>query len=152
MIWILVLLSVFLVDLCIKKYAEANLKEEKQLFGGKILVRLFHNDGIAMGMLSEHQEAVRKGTFGMMGGLMICFISLLFQKGRTLRKAGLSLLLGGALCNWFDRFHQRTVTDYFSFNVRWKRLRNIVFNLSDLCIIAGLILAMLGGRRKYRRR
>ncbi len=150
MIFVCILLSVFLGDLMIKKYVEANVKdgEEKSLPGGKILIRKYHNDGIALGKLSEYKEQVRKGTQGMIAASLVYYVILLFRKGKSVRKLGLSIFLGGALCNWFDRFHQKTVTDYFSFNVKWDRLKNLVFNLSDFCIAAGLLLALLGGKGK----
>lgn len=150
MIYIILLLSVFLADLMIKKYVEANLEDgdSRKVLGGRIIIRKLHNDGIALGKFANHKEEVRKTTFAMMGGMLLYFFYLLFRKGRNLRKFGLSIFLGGALCNWFDRFHQRTVTDYFSFNVKWKKLKNLVFNISDLCIVAGLLLALLSGKRK----
>lgn len=150
MIYISILLFVFLADLMIKKYVEANMEEGsvRTLFGKRILLRIFHNDGIALGKLADHQEEVRKATFGAMLGIALYYVLLLFKKGNSVRKLGLSVFLGGALCNWFDRFHQKTVTDYFSFNVKWKKLRNVVFNLSDFFIVAGLLLALVGKKRR----
>lgn len=150
MIYITILLAVFLSDLMIKKYVEENLHEadKKELFGGRIILRKFHNDGIALGKLADHKEEVKKGTLVMMGGMLLYFICLLFRKGRRVRKTGLAIFLGGAMCNWFDRFHQRTVTDYFSFNVKWKKVKNLVFNISDFCIVIGLLLALLSGKKR----
>lgn len=150
MVYISILLFVFLADLMLKKYVEANYDEEtrKYLFGKRIIVRKLHNDGIALGKLADYKEEVRRSTFGVMIAMLVYFFFLLFRKGNQIRKLGLSIFLGGALCNWFDRFHQRTVTDYFSFNVKWKKLRSLVFNLSDLCIVAGLLLSLVGKKRK----
>ncbi len=150
MIYIIVLLSVFLLDLMVKKYVEANLEEgeEKSILGGRILIRKLHNDGIALGKFSEYKEEIKKVTTAILAGSVLSFIVLLFKKGRELRKLGLAVFLGGALCNWFDRFHQQTVTDYFSFQVKWKKLKDLVFNISDLCIAGGLLLALLGRKRK----
>ena len=66
------------------------------------------------------------------------------QKGKYMMKTGLALLLGGALSNTYDRLKRKYVVDYFSFGVKWKRLRNIVFNISDFCILAGTLLTVLG--------
>ncbi len=150
MIFIIILLFVFLLDLMIKKYVEVNLPEgkTKPILGGRILLRKFHNDGIAFGKFAEYKEEIRSGTLVLIAGSLIWFIALLFQKGKNLQKTGLAVFLGGALCNWFDRFHQKTVTDYFSFNVKWKKLKNLVFNISDLCIALGVILAVFGKSKK----
>ena len=93
---------------------------------------------------------IRRGTAGLILGLAIALAASLTRKGGNVRKTGLSLMLGGALCNWFDRFHQGAVTDYVSFSSRWKKISRLVFNLSDFCIFIGGILAVLGksGKKK----
>ncbi len=55
-------------------------------------------------------------------------------------KLGLSFVVGGAFSNVYDRLVRRYVVDYFSFNVKWERLRRIVFNISDLFIFLGSFL------------
>lgn len=149
MVFIIIVLGVFLADLLLKKYVEANVAEgeEKPLFGGKIRIRKFRNPGIAMGALSGHPAVIRKGTAAMILGLAAALAASLTRKGQKVRKTGLSLMLGGALCNWFDRFHQGAVTDYVSFRSKWKKISRLVFNLSDFCIFAGGILAVLGKGR-----
>lgn len=146
MIFIILLLSVFLADLLLKKYVEAKVgdKEEHSLAGGKILVRKLHNDGLALGLMADHPKLIQRGTLGILGVMAAYFVWLLFLPGRKAEKTGISMVIGGGLCNWFDRFHQGYVTDYFSFNTRWKKLKSVVFNLSDLCIFIGGILYLIG--------
>lgn len=154
MIFIILLMGVFLGDLLLKKYVEARLPEgkEKTILGGRILIRKLHNRGIALGRLAGRPLLIRRGTFGLITGIAVYFVASLFRRDGAVRKTGAALLLGGALCNWFDRFHQGFVTDYFSFNVKWKRLKRLVFNLSDLCIMIGTALLLLGGIRKGRKK
>ena len=154
MIFIILLLSVFLGDLLLKKYIEAKFPDdgEKPIFGGRILIRKLHNRGIALGGIADSPALVRRGTLGLIVGIAVYFIVLLFRKGNAVRKTGTALLLGGALCNWFDRFHQGFVTDYFSLNVKWKKLKKLVFNISDLCIFIGVLLALVGGKGKTARK
>ncbi len=150
MIFVIIVLGVFLGDLMLKKYVEANLPEgeERTFLGGRIRIRKLHNRGIALGALSERPALIRKGTAGMILGLLIALAAALPKKGGNVRKTGLSLMLGGALCNWFDRFHQGAVTDYVSFGTRWKKFARLVFNLSDFCIFLGGILAVFGKGNK----
>ncbi|MCI8789255.1 MAG: signal peptidase II [Lachnospiraceae bacterium] len=51
---------------------------------------------------------------------------------------------GGAFSNTYDRWKRRYVVDYLTFNVRWKPLGRVVFNLSDFCIMIGALCAVLG--------
>ena len=43
------------------------------------------------------------------------------------------------------------MTDYVSFNVKWKPLRRLVFNVSDFCIILGAMLSALGLKQQGRK-
>lgn len=68
-----------------------------------------------------------------LGGVF--FYLLQNKKGHTVQKAGLAILLGGALSNLYDRYVRRYVVDYFSFQFGW--LKKVVFNLGDLFVFAG---------------
>ena len=57
---------------------------------------------------------------------------------------GFALLLGGAYSNTYDRLIRKYVVDYVSFPVKNKKIRNIVFNISDFCIMIGALLIVLG--------
>ncbi|MDE7359775.1 MAG: signal peptidase II, partial [Lachnospiraceae bacterium] len=63
-------------------------------------------------------------------------------------KAGLALLLGGAYSNTYDRLTRKYVVDYVSFPVKNRRIRRIVFNISDFCIMIGALLLVLGETRR----
>ena len=52
-------------------------------------------------------------------------------------KLGLSLLLGGAFSNTYDRLKRNYVVDYVSFQTPFKRLNSIIFNVSDFLIAIG---------------
>ena len=72
---------------------------------------------------------------------------LLFgRKWNRMIKTGLSLVLGGAYSNTYDRMFRNYVVDYISFNVKNKKIRQIVFNMADFCIMIGAILVVIGGK------
>ena len=73
----------------------------------------------------------------------IFFLFTLFHKGNRVLKLGLSLLLGGAFSNTYDRLTREYVVDYFSFCSPWEELNRIVFNISDFCIIIGTLIITL---------
>ena len=43
-----------------------------------------------------------------------------------------------------DRLTRGYVVDYFSFNVKWEKLRRLVFNISDFFILGGTLLSLVG--------
>lgn len=128
-----------LVDLWLKQYVESNVKkgEEKELLHGRILVRRVHNEGFIFHTFENHPQFVHltSATIGVI--LTIYQMFLLLRKGKLLKKAGVSLMSGGAWSNIYDRLVRKYVVDYFGFKTRWKKLTNITFNLGDLCIFLG---------------
>lgn len=76
--------------------------------------------------------------------LGVVFAVTLGKAGKGLLKAGLSLLLGGAFSNTYDRLKNKMVTDYIRFDFGPRRFRQIVFNLGDFAIMIGALLTVLG--------
>ena len=52
-------------------------------------------------------------------------------------------LLGGAYSNTYDRVKKGFVTDYLNFPKMPGKIKNIVFNISDFCIMVGCGLILL---------
>lgn len=141
-----IFLGAFLGDLMAKKYAEARLPAGKKIsvFGDRIWIRKLHNRGAAGGLMTGQPELLLKGTLCMLAVVFGYVVLFLRGKGCRMEKTGASLLLAGGACNWFDRFHQGFVTDYFSINCKNERIRKLVFNLSDFFIFAGTLLMAVG--------
>lgn len=144
-----VILLVFFGDLWIKNRVEKNLSqgEERRLFGGRLLLRRHHNRGAVLNFGQKKCPLVAAVSL-ILTVFAFCLLLLSFgQGGNRLLRAGLSLLLGGAFSNTYDRLKRKYVVDYVSFNVKWKGLRNVVFNVSDFCIMTGALLAVLGAHK-----
>lgn len=141
---------VFFGDLYIKNRVEKYIpargggKSEKELLGGRLLLRRHHNRGLVLNAGEKRQSAVAVVSLALTAVLTVVFIISLGHRGNSLLRTGLSLLLGGAFSNTYDRLKRKYVVDYLSFGVKWKGLRKIVFNLSDFCIMIGALLAALG--------
>lgn len=148
-ICILIVASVFFGDLWIKnrieKYISAKGGEkERELAGGKLLIRRHHNRGLMLNLGEKKSSLVAALSLSLTAVLTLVFIVSLGRKGSGLLRVGLALLLGGAFSNTYDRLKRKYVVDYLSFPVKWKRLRSIVFNISDFCIMIGALLCVLG--------
>ena len=141
--------AVFVGDLCIKNYIERTGFEgaTRKLGGGRLLIRKHHNRGAVLNAGQSRQKLVAALSLIMTVAAVIVFIGSLGQKGNNILRVGLALLLGGAFSNTYDRLKRKYVVDYFSFGVKWKRLRNIIFNLSDFCIIIGALTSAVGAGR-----
>lgn len=139
MIFLILIAAVFGVDYAVKKYVEEHKKEgqKERILGGRILVHRMSNYGAAGSLLENKPKAVKWLSSIAMLLTGIQFFRELFKKGNAGVKLCYSLILGGGLSNLYDRIKKGAVTDYFSFCVPVKKLRNLVFNISDMFILVG---------------
>lgn len=145
MIYLGIAAVIFFGDLFVKNYMEKTLEwgKEKECFGGFLILRKHHNKGAFLNAGQKRSPAVAGISVLLTVLVCILFAVTLGRRGSVLLKTGLSLLLGGAFSNTYDRLKRKYVVDYFSFKVRWKPLANIIFNLSDFGIIIGAMITAL---------
>ena len=148
--WTGILIDVFLTDTILKSRAEKHLsnKAVREIAGDKILLRKLHNYGLACNLGEKHPKLIEQGTLAVWITMFLTWLRVLKKplgkvQGILVRLGG-ALVLGGGLSNLNDRITKGYVTDYFSFNVKSEKLRRIVFNISDMCIAVGAVLAALG--------
>ncbi len=136
-----ILLLLPLVDLGIKYVIETRIveKEEVPIWKGRILLRHVRNEGMALNVLERYPFLVKWMSALTVIPLAVYFVYLLSKKGRQVEKVSLSLVLGGAISNLYDRFVRRYVVDYFGFQSRWERVERITYNLGDMGIFAGTL-------------
>ena len=145
-IYLVIILVIFLGDLWIKKYIENHYGDSRieKKCNGKILIRKYHNRGFALNIGQNRNKVVVGISLAMTLAVFLLFLLSFGTRGNRLLRTGLSLVLGGAFSNTYDRLRHNYVVDYISFGVKWKRLRKIIFNVSDFCIIIGALLSALG--------
>ena len=145
MIYIIIVILIFVMDLIIKNYVEGNIREHenRKIFKGTLLIRKHHNMGFALNKGSNARVMVAAVSLGMAVFCTFLFIISLGNKGNRLLNTALALLLGGAYSNTYDRLKRKYVVDYFSFNVPIQQVRRIIFNLSDLFIIIGAMISVI---------
>ena len=148
--WTGILIDVFLTDTILKSRAEKHLSDKavREIAGDKILLRKLHNYGLACNLGEKHPKLIEQGTLAVWITMFLTWLRVLKKplgkvQGILVRLGG-ALVLGGGLSNLNDRITKGYVTDYVSFNVKSEKLRRIVFNISDMCIAVGAVLAALG--------
>jgi signal peptidase II len=143
MIYIIIVLVIVIGEYNIKKYIEKNreLGERQEILNGNIIIRKHHNEGAFLNFLGEKKEMLKTISCILLGLVSLLFIILLPRKGKKVFKLGLAFALGGAISNVADRIKRGYVVDYFSFNC--KKLKSIIFNLSDIAIFLGSGLILL---------
>lgn len=145
LLYCIIILGIFLGDLKIKNMIERkDPSVPSSLWKNRILIRRHHNRGAMLNLGQGRRPLVAALSVILCILMTAVFVLSLGQRGNGLLRAGLSFLLGGAYSNTYDRLKRKYVVDYFSWNVKWAPLGRIVFNLSDFCIMAGALLAVLG--------
>ena len=131
------LLSI-LIDQLSKYFVENNLEifiNGLVILEGVNLVYV-QNKGIIFGMLSNFNITF---FLGLLSLIISCYIFfLIFKSDDQLEFTGLSLILGGALGNGFDRLKNGYVIDFI--DIYYNNLHWPAFNFADLFITIGAIL------------
>ena len=141
----MIALAVILLDRVTKIVIERTLAPNDfiNVIPGLFQITHVHNRGAAFGLFSDSTSEWRSALligFSMVALAVIAY--LLWRSDHTLptTAVGLSLILGGAIGNLWDRVARGQVTDFLHFyigNHIWPD-----FNVADSCIVVGAILLM----------
>ncbi len=143
--YILTILGIFGLEWKLKNCVEGVIEEgqTEKKWAGFLLIRKHHNRGAFLNAGQSRQKAVMILSVLLSTVLTALFILTLGTAGKAPLKWGLTLLLGGAYSNTYDRLVRKYVVDYVSFNVPFA-LKKVIFNISDFCIMIGALLCVIG--------
>ena len=144
--YILTILAIFTGELFWKNHVEKEIPEggSKKALRNAIILTKHHNRGAAFNTGEKRPKIVKWISVALTVAAAVVFVCSFGSAGRGLLKTGLSLLLGGAFSNTYDRLKRGYVVDYFRLNVPVKCIKRLIFNLSDFCIMLGAMLIVLG--------
>lgn len=139
---ILLAASILCADTVIKKKREQD-KEPKTYLGGNIHIMTYHNYGAFLNSGEKNPFLVKLISVILTLAMTAFFVLTFTRYGSKELRTGLAFLLGGAYSNTYDRIEKGFVTDYLNFPGLPGKIKNIVFNISDFCIIAGCGLILI---------
>ena len=113
-------------------------RREADCLGGRVRLRSLWNEGAAFG-LPIPAKALPLASAAALG---------LLWAGRKRCPLGTGLILGGGLSNLRERLTEGRVYDYLQFPRAPKPLNRYVFNLADLCVLAGGALCLCRGGKE----
>lgn len=145
MFFILLVILIAFGEWKLKSYFEAvyDFKKQKSICKDFICLHKYHNHGAFLNIMEKKKKLLHAISIAFTLMIALFFLITLCRKGNKMLKLGLSLLLGGAFSNTYDRLTREYVVDYFSFLSPWDGLNRIVFNISDFCIIIGTLITVL---------
>jgi len=138
--------GIFAADYKIKNYIEDTkaIGREETKCKNMLLIRKHHNKGAFLNAGESRQKTFMGLSIAFSALATVIFVCTLGQGGRSSLKWWLTFLLGGAYSNTYDRIVRKYVVDYVSFNVPIKGIRRVIFNISDFCIMIGVLLSLIG--------
>ena len=138
-----IILLIFIFDRISKIYV---IYLDDKLFGSEIFssnflnITLIWNEGIAFGLFSFDEKIFYKIlTTIILIIILIIFIMTIRSDG--FKKYSLSMILGGALGNVFDRLYYKAVPDFIDLhigNFHW-----FIFNVADIFITLGILFMII---------
>ena len=143
--YLAIILGIFGMDLGIKNYIEKSLEEgeKRPKFKEFLVIRKYHNQGAFLNMGEKRPWIIAVLSVSLTMLLSGFFVCTLTMAGGGMLQWGLTLMLGGAYSNTYDRIRRKYVVDYVSFNEPIKKLKQVVFNISDFCIMIGAMLSVV---------
>lgn len=157
LIWLWLALAVFVLDIATKQIAEALLSYGKPVYLLPVLdFTLLYNRGAAFSFLANESGWQRWFFTAISLGVSAVLVAWLKKLPRTQiwLPVALTLILGGALGNLFDRLVYGHVIDFIS--VHWQQSYFPAFNLADSAITVGAIMmaidVVLEGKREAKQK
>tara|TARA_Y100000768_G_scaffold383274_1_gene365110 strand:- start:496 stop:1014 length:519 start_codon:yes stop_codon:yes gene_type:complete len=98
---------------------------------------LVWNTGIGFGLLSSNSDLVYNLITIIIGAIII-FLIYLIVKSNFLDKTLFSLVMGGALGNFYDRLVYFAVPDFI--DIHYQNFHWFTFNIADIFITIGIIM------------
>lgn len=137
-----VIVIVFILDQFSKYYIETNaqLFHHLEIIPNFFYLRYLKNTGAAWSMLSNHTSLLTVVSIVEIGILIYFLIDVMKKKQKWLVFA-ISLMIGGALGNLFDRFFLHYVRDFLDFYIFGYDFP--VFNIADSALCVGAFILIV---------
>ena len=135
---LIIVASIFLLDR-ISKIKVINIQSDnnKSFINDFINIDLIWNTGIGFGLLSSDNSTIYN-FITIIIGLVIIFLIYLIVKSNNIEKLFFSLVLGGALGNFYDRCTYFAAPDFI--DIHYKNFHWFTFNIADIFITVGIVL------------
>jgi len=145
LICFLIVISIFALDRISKiKIIDHQIDNSKIYINDFINFDLTWNTGVGFGLFSYNSNIIYNSITAIIAAVIV-FIIYLLIKSLFIDKVFFSLVLGGALGNFYDRLTYYAVPDFI--DIHYKSFHWFTFNMADIFITAGII--MLFGKELF---
>ena len=135
--FLMIILVTFILDRYSKAEIIKNLNDKSLYINDYLNLDLTWNTGVGFGLFSSSSE-LYYNIVSLIISIVILLVFFLIIKSKGFDKIAFSIILGGALGNFYDRIFFNAVPDFIDFhynNFHW-----FTFNFADIFISIGVIL------------
>ena len=136
------IIIVFFLDRYSKTFMLSNLNENLIYINDFINFDLIWNTGIGFGFLSSSSSLIYN-TISVIVGIIVIALIYISLKSDKFDKAAFSLIIGGALGNFYDRIFFNAVPDFI--DIHYGNFHWFTFNIADFFITIGVICLITKG-------
>ena len=136
---------IFFLDRYTKLLILNNFTENTYYLNDYINLDLVWNTGIGFGLMSFDNQ-IFYNLISAIIALVIIFLLFYAIKSKRLEKFSFSIIIGGALGNFYDRISYNAVPDFI--DIHYKNFHWFTFNFADIFISMGIIIYLLSGLNK----
>ena len=138
---LILIIFIFSLDRFSKIKILENFSENNFYVNEYINLNLIWNTGIGFGLLSMDNSIVYNLTTTTIGLVIAVLLYFLF-KSKKFDRISLSLIIGGALGNFYDRISFKAVPDFI--DIHYGSFHWFTFNCADIFITIGIIFFVIG--------
>ena len=139
---LIVILIIFFLDRYTKLFILDNFTDNTYYLNDYINLDLIWNIGIGFGFFSTDSN-ILYNFISLVIALVIIFLLYIFVISETLDKMIFTLILGGALGNFYDRLVYKAVPDFI--DLHYNNFHWFTFNVADIFISMGIIIFIIRG-------
>ena len=140
--WLFVILIIFFLDRYSKIFILNNFSENTYYLNDYINLDLVWNIGIGFGLLSTDTTLIYN-LVSFLIGIVILGIFYVFLISNNSDKLIYSIIIGGAIGNFYDRIVYNAVPDFI--DLHYNNFHWFVFNVADIFISLGIVALLLSG-------
>ena len=139
---LIIFLLIFFLDRYSKIQIIKNFSENTFYLNNYANIDLIWNTGIGFGILSFDSN-LYYNLISVVIGLIITFLAYYVLILSKINKYIFSIIIGGAIGNFYDRLYYRAVPDFI--DLHYENFHWFTFNIADIFITSGIIVYILIG-------
>ena len=138
--FLIIIFIIFFLDRISKIKILSNFSESVYFVNNYLNFDLIWNIGIGFGIMSTSSSVIYNLiTFTI--GFVILFLLYIFLISKKLEKISYSIIIGGALGNFYDRLVFNAVPDFI--DIHYNNFHWFTFNVADIFISIGVLIFIL---------